>query len=61
MLHGFGLGEETGARNSVFYSGKVIADGDGGQLVCEAVAGTLVLTCSGSSRVFCNVWLLMCA
>ena len=43
MLHGACAGEEAGAQNLVFFPCKVAAGGDEGQLVCEAVAGTLVL------------------
>jgi hypothetical protein len=58
MLHGACVGVEAGAQNLVFFPCKVAAGGDEGQLVCEAVAGTLVLMFFDSPLVFCDEWLL---
>ena len=65
MLHGACVGVEAGAQNLVFFPCKVAAGGDEGQLVCEAVAGTLVLVfflvLPISPLVFCTLRVFVCA
>ena len=61
MLHGLCFREEAGARNLVFFSCKVVAAGDERYLVCAAVAAAVVPDAIGSSSVFCNEWLFLCA
>ena len=40
---------------------KVVAAGDERYLVCAAVAAAVVPDAIGSSSVFCNKWLFLCA
>ena len=40
---------------------KVVAAGDGRYLVCAAGAAAVVPDVIGSSSVFCNEWLCLCA
>ena len=64
MLHGQSFGEEAGARNLVLscvFPCKVVAAGDERYLVCAAVAAAVVPDAIGSSSVFCNEWLFLCA
>ena len=59
-LHGLCFGEEAGARN-LFFPCKAAAAGDERYLVCAAVAAAVVPDAIGSSSVFCNEWLFLCA
>ena len=61
MLHGLCFREEAGARNLVVFPCKVVAAGDERYLVCAAVAAAVVPDAIGSSSVFCNEWLFLCA
>ena len=54
MLHGLCCGEEAGARNLVFFRGKVAAGDEERYLVCAAVAAAVVPDAIGSFYVFCN-------
>ena len=58
MLHGACVGVEAGAQNLVFFPCKVAAGGDEGQLVCEAVAGTLVVESLVADRNVMAAWML---
>ena len=40
---------------------KVVADGDERYLLCAAGAAGVVPSVMGSSSVFCNEWLFLCA
>ena len=59
LLHGV-TGEEARARNLVFPC-KVAAGGEEGYPVCVCVGVAAVPSVIGSSSVFCNEWLFMCA
>ena len=58
---GLRWGGKAGARNLAFYPCKVASVGDGSYLRCATGATAVVSTAIGSSSVFCNAWLFMCA
>ena len=57
---GFVLGESRGRKPCVFPC-KVVPAGDERYLVCAAGAAAVEPGAIGSSSVFCNEWLFMCA
>ena len=57
---GFVLGESRGRKSCVFPC-KVAPAGDERYLVCAAGAAGVEPSAIGSSSVFCNEWLFMCA
>ena len=57
---GFVLGESRG-RKPVFFLCKMALAGDERYLVSAAGAAALEPSAIGSSSVFCNEWLFMCA
>ena len=57
---GFVLGESRGRKPCVFPC-KVAPAGDERYLVCAAGAAAVEPGAIGSSSVFCNEWLFMCA
>ena len=57
---GFVLGESRGRKPCVFPC-KVAPAGDERYLVCAAGAAGVEPSAIGSSSVFCNEWLFMCA
>ena len=54
------LGGSRGTKPCVFPC-KVVAAGDERYIVCAAVAAAVVPDAIGSSSVFCNEWLFLCA
>ena len=61
MLHGLCFGEEGGVRNLVFFRLKWLHPAMKDTVVCAAVAAAVVPDAIGSSSVFCNEWLFLCA
>ena len=57
---GFVLGESRGRKPCVFPC-KVAPAGDERYLVCATGAAALEMGAIGSSSVFCDEWLFMCA
>ena len=53
-------GESRSTKPGVFPC-KVASIGDGSYLLCATGAAAVILTAIGSSSVFCNEWLFMCA
>ena len=61
MLHGLCFGEEAGARNLVFFRVKWLqATMKGTSCVRRVRLGSFHARI-GSSSVFCNAWLFLCA
>ena len=62
MLHGLCFGEEAGARNLVFFRVKWLRFGDDRYTSCvRRVQLRSFHPQIGSSSVFCNEWLFLCA
>ena len=61
MLHGLCFGEEAGAQKLCIFLCQVAAAGDERYLLCGAGAVWIVSRSIGSSSVFCNEWLFLCA
>ena len=60
MLHGLRFGGKPG-QETLCFPRKVAPAGDERYLVCAAGAAALEPVRIGSSSVFCNEWLFMCA
>ena len=58
---GFCFGEEAGAQNLVFFRVKWLQPAMKRYLLCAAGAVWIVSKSIGSSSVFCNEWLFLCA
>ena len=61
MLHGAGFGEEAGARNLVFFRVKWLQPAMKGTSCVRRVRLRSFHARIGSSSVFCNEWLFLCA
>ena len=52
---------ESGSTKPCVFPCQVASAGDGRYLLCAAGAAAVVSGAIGSSSVFCNEWLFMCA
>ena len=61
MLHGLCFGEEAGARNLVFFRVKWLQPAMKGTSCVRRLRFGSFSRSIGSSSVFCNEWLFLCA